>query len=127
MIQPGFALELGDRFSLGTETLRSTVTKILEQNENSVVFIAEHTERDAKEHCYDPVYAGGYPDKGKCIRDKIGYPSKYQIQCRPASIEIDDMVYRPQIGGRPWKAKKNYIIQGDRAYFLACKKKGKST
>lgn len=128
--QPVFALDVGDRFSLGTATVRNTVTKILERGENSVDFIAEHTERDAKEHCYDPAHAGGHPDKGKCIRDRIGYPSKYHIQCRPASIRMDDIVFVPQVGGGPWvakNAKENYIIQGDRAYFLACKKKGKNS
>ena len=123
VIQSAHALEIGDRFSLG-RILRYTVSSITQRSHDSVEFIAEHSERDARAFCYDPAYALGYPNKSKCIGDLIGHPRKYRVECRPAMIAIDDDAYRPQVSGGPWISitKKDQIIQGDSLYVLACKK-----
>ena len=123
LMKSSFALEAGERYSLGGN-IDHTITSIISKSKNSVEFFEEITEADAREYCEIPAFGLEYPNLKTCIRKNIMKPRKISVECNPATITVDGDSYRPKKGEIPWRSitRKNRIIQGGDLFELACGK-----
>jgi hypothetical protein len=121
LIKSSFALEVGEKYSLGGN-IEHTITSIINKSKSSVEFLEEITEADAKEYCEIPAFSLAYPNIRTCIRKNIMKARKISVECNPATITVDGNSYRPRKGEIPWRSitQKNHIIQGGDLFQLAC-------